>query len=103
MNRCRCARLISSISVYGDVWKNCSYFFVAFINKCSVFQATAEQIRLAQVIYDSNDTVFEDKVKQVREVNFIVMSVNAAWLLSKSVSMVAGPEVMFQITLRIQN
>ncbi|XP_023692409.1 ubiquitin-associated protein 2-like isoform X2 [Paramormyrops kingsleyae] len=31
-------------------------------------QATAEQIRLAQVIYDSNDTVFEDKVKQLMEV-----------------------------------
>lgn len=28
-------------------------------------QATAEQIRLAQVIYDKNDADFEDKVKQV--------------------------------------
>uniref|UniRef100_A0A3Q0R068 Uncharacterized protein n=2 Tax=Heroini TaxID=318529 RepID=A0A3Q0R068_AMPCI len=27
-------------------------------------QATAEQIRLAQVIYDKNDADFEDKVKQ---------------------------------------
>ncbi|XP_060927209.1 ubiquitin-associated protein 2-like isoform X2 [Limanda limanda] len=31
-------------------------------------QATAEQIRLAQVIYDKNDTDFEDKVKQLIEV-----------------------------------
>ncbi|KAM8886667.1 ubiquitin-associated protein 2-like isoform 2-T2 [Spinachia spinachia] len=31
-------------------------------------QATAEQIRLAQVIYDKNDTEFEDKVKQLIEV-----------------------------------
>ncbi|KAM8866202.1 ubiquitin-associated protein 2-like isoform 2-T3 [Synchiropus picturatus] len=32
-------------------------------------QATAEQIRLAQVIYDKNDAVFEDKVKQLIEVS----------------------------------
>ncbi|KAF7200368.1 transcript variant X1 [Nothobranchius furzeri] len=31
-------------------------------------QATAEQIRLAQVIYDNNDADFEDKVKQLIEV-----------------------------------
>uniref|UniRef100_A0A4W3I7C2 Ubiquitin associated protein 2a n=1 Tax=Callorhinchus milii TaxID=7868 RepID=A0A4W3I7C2_CALMI len=31
-------------------------------------QATAEQIRLAQMIYDKNDTDFEDKVKQLMEV-----------------------------------
>ncbi|KAG5841004.1 hypothetical protein ANANG_G00194950 [Anguilla anguilla] len=31
-------------------------------------QATAEQIRLAQVIYDKNDADFEDKVKQLMEV-----------------------------------
>lgn len=29
-------------------------------------QATAEQIRLAQMIYDKNDADFEDKVNQVR-------------------------------------
>ncbi|NXC45414.1 UBAP2 protein, partial [Penelope pileata] len=33
-----------------------------------VFQATAEQIRLAQMIYDKNDADFEDKVKQLMEV-----------------------------------
>ncbi|XP_048786288.1 ubiquitin-associated protein 2-like isoform X2 [Lagopus muta] len=33
-----------------------------------VIQATAEQIRLAQMIYDKNDTDFEDKVKQLIEV-----------------------------------
>uniref|UniRef100_A0A8C3V193 UBA domain-containing protein n=1 Tax=Catharus ustulatus TaxID=91951 RepID=A0A8C3V193_CATUS len=33
-----------------------------------IFQATAEQIRLAQMIYDKNDTDFEDKVKQLMEV-----------------------------------
>lgn len=32
----------------------------------SVLQATAEQIRLAQMIYDKNDADFEDKVNQVR-------------------------------------
>ncbi|EOB00715.1 Ubiquitin-associated protein 2, partial [Anas platyrhynchos] len=32
------------------------------------FQATAEQIRLAQMIYDKNDADFEDKVKQLMEV-----------------------------------
>ncbi|KAG8456870.1 hypothetical protein GDO86_002601 [Hymenochirus boettgeri] len=31
-------------------------------------QATAEQIRLAQMIYDKNDAEFEDKVKQLMEV-----------------------------------
>ncbi|XP_061527785.1 LOW QUALITY PROTEIN: ubiquitin-associated protein 2-like [Phycodurus eques] len=31
-------------------------------------QATAEQIRLAQMFYDKNDAVFEDKVKQLIEV-----------------------------------
>uniref|UniRef100_A0A4W3IB66 Ubiquitin associated protein 2a n=1 Tax=Callorhinchus milii TaxID=7868 RepID=A0A4W3IB66_CALMI len=31
-------------------------------------EATAEQIRLAQMIYDKNDTDFEDKVKQLMEV-----------------------------------
>ncbi|KAM8961815.1 ubiquitin-associated protein 2 isoform 3-T3 [Pelodytes ibericus] len=31
-------------------------------------QATAEQIRLAQMIYDKNDADFEDKVKQLMEV-----------------------------------
>lgn len=30
-----------------------------------IFQATAEQIRLAQMIYDKSDADFEDKVKQV--------------------------------------
>uniref|UniRef100_A0A8C3QRD8 UBA domain-containing protein n=1 Tax=Cyanoderma ruficeps TaxID=181631 RepID=A0A8C3QRD8_9PASS len=33
-----------------------------------IVQATAEQIRLAQMIYDKNDTDFEDKVKQLMEV-----------------------------------
>ncbi|XP_065596172.1 ubiquitin-associated protein 2 isoform X2 [Cyrtonyx montezumae] len=33
-----------------------------------VVQATAEQIRLAQIIYDKNDADFEDKVKQLMEV-----------------------------------
>ncbi|XP_048875258.1 ubiquitin-associated protein 2a isoform X2 [Brienomyrus brachyistius] len=31
-------------------------------------QATAEQIRLAQMIYDTNDADFEDKIKQLMEV-----------------------------------
>ncbi|XP_064495183.1 ubiquitin-associated protein 2-like isoform X2 [Pseudopipra pipra] len=33
-----------------------------------VIQATAEQIRFAQMIYDKNDADFEDKVKQLMEV-----------------------------------
>lgn len=32
-----------------------------------LLQATAEQIRLAQMIYDKNDADFEDKVNQVRK------------------------------------
>lgn len=38
-----------------------------YVSYLTVFfsQATAEQIRLAQVIYDKNDADFEDKVKQV--------------------------------------
>lgn len=39
--------------------------FVLAVAAC-VFQATAEQIRLAQMIYDKNDADFEDKVNQVR-------------------------------------
>uniref|UniRef100_A0A4W3I494 Ubiquitin associated protein 2a n=1 Tax=Callorhinchus milii TaxID=7868 RepID=A0A4W3I494_CALMI len=37
-------------------------------NICTSKWATAEQIRLAQMIYDKNDTDFEDKVKQLMEV-----------------------------------
>lgn len=43
-----------------------------------MYQATEEQIRLAQMIYDKNDAVFEDKVKQVLfllVVCFVVWSV----------------------------
>lgn len=36
-----------------------------FINCVFAFQATAEQMRLAQVIFDKNDSEFEAKVKQV--------------------------------------
>ena len=36
-----------------------------FLTELFVYQATAEQIRLAQMIYDKNDADFEDKVKQV--------------------------------------
>lgn len=32
-----------------------------------LLQATAEQIRLAQMIYDKNDADFEGKVNQVRK------------------------------------
>lgn len=44
------------------------YLFFFFLFTISVFQATAEQIRLAQMIYDKNDADFEDKVNQVRSV-----------------------------------
>lgn len=33
----------------------------------SVLKATAEQIRLAQMIFDKNDADFEDKVNQVKK------------------------------------
>lgn len=42
----------------------CLCFFVSY-GTLFVYQATAEQIRLAQMIYDKNDADFEDKVKQV--------------------------------------
>lgn len=35
------------------------------MSNVSAIQATAEQIRLAQMIYDKNDADFEDKVNQV--------------------------------------
>lgn len=39
---------------------------MSFLTEVLFFpQATAEQIRLAQMIYDRNDADFEDKVKQV--------------------------------------
>lgn len=47
-----------------------SLFFSCWPNvypSVSVLQATAEQIRLAQMIYDKNDADFEDKVNQVRD------------------------------------
>lgn len=34
-------------------------------------QATAEQIRLAQMIYDKNDADFEDKVNQVSGSSYV--------------------------------
>lgn len=40
-----------------------TYFLCLII----VVQATAEQIRLAQMIYDKNDADFEDKVNQVKK------------------------------------
>lgn len=41
------------------------YVSASYLQTLFVYQATAEQIRLAQVIYDKNDADFEDKVKQV--------------------------------------
>jgi len=38
---------------------------VLFLTKLFVYQATAEQLLLAQMFYDKNDAEFEDKVKQV--------------------------------------
>lgn len=40
--------------------------YMVYYPLVSVLQATAEQIRLAQMIYDKNDADFEDKVNQVR-------------------------------------
>lgn len=39
-----------------------------------LLQATAEQIRLAQMIYDKNDADFEDKVNQVRIAALMVLA-----------------------------
>lgn len=47
----------------NDAW--CRFPVVLFLTELFVYQATAEQIRLAQMIYDKNDADFEDKVKQV--------------------------------------
>lgn len=49
----------------GYTSKKYSYLLCTLLNVI-FFQATAEQIRLAQMIYDKNDADFEDKVKQVR-------------------------------------
>uniref|UniRef100_A0A8C3UW10 UBA domain-containing protein n=1 Tax=Catharus ustulatus TaxID=91951 RepID=A0A8C3UW10_CATUS len=43
-------------------------YFLRTLLDILFFQATAEQIRLAQMIYDQNDADFEDKVKQLMEV-----------------------------------
>ncbi|OXB55523.1 hypothetical protein ASZ78_003799 [Callipepla squamata] len=42
--------------------------FMLVFSEVSLQKATAEQIRLAQMIYDKNDADFEDKVKQLMEV-----------------------------------
>lgn len=46
-----------------DTWHD--FHVVLFLTELLIYQATAEQIRLAQMIYDKNDADFEDKVKQV--------------------------------------
>lgn len=54
------------------------YIFYKSYPLVPVLQATAEQIRLAQMIYDKNDADFEDKVNQVRNsYTVLVMSCNA--------------------------
>ena len=58
----KCAYRLLVLSHTHNKWRSpeCNYSFW--------MQATAEQIRLAQMIYDKNDADFEDKVKQVRTV-----------------------------------
>lgn len=51
-------------------------------NLCFQLQATAEQIRLAQMIYDKNDADFEDKVKQVCKALFHQIKVMLKFLLT---------------------
>lgn len=41
------------------------YLLIDFFSLFFFNQATAEQIRLAQMIYDTNDADFEIKIKQV--------------------------------------
>ncbi len=48
-----------------------------FYSLVAVLQATAEQIRLAQMIYDKNDADFEDKVNQVRNTQGICQTIQA--------------------------
>lgn len=48
-----------------------------------VYKATAEQIRLAQMIYDKNDADFEDKVKQVMCI-YTYLDKVIFWVTSKS-------------------
>lgn len=49
----------------GDTFKKIFCYLLCTLLDVCIFQATAEQIRLAQMIYDKNDADFEDKVKQV--------------------------------------
>lgn len=44
---------------------NIFFFVLRSLTIVRAFQATAEQMRLAQVIFDKNDSEFEAKVKQV--------------------------------------
>lgn len=56
------------------------------------FQATAEQIRLAQMIYDQNDADFEDKVKQVR---FLWYNFSYLTIKCSGVGLHFGPRAFF--------
>lgn len=57
-------------------------------------QATAEQIRLAQMIYDKNDADFEDKVKQVM---FIVWDI--VWFKRKKIWIISPDVCSFLIDI----
>lgn len=63
--RCQFVHLICSLNqclVVLALFNRLLNLFVFLL----LWQATAEQIRLAQMIYDKNDADFEDKVNQVR-------------------------------------
>ncbi|KAM9590896.1 uncharacterized protein ACIBXB_005933 isoform 1-T1 [Morphnus guianensis] len=57
-----------NIVTLGDTFKKIFCYLLCTLLDVCIFQATAEQIRLAQMIYDKNDADFEDKVKQLMEV-----------------------------------
>lgn len=78
MNHSLTMSLLSVMKVY--LANSCipSYLVVSWL------QATAEQIRLAQMIYDKNDADFEDKVNQVRNTFSDVISQTIRGLVTRS-------------------
>jgi len=63
------ALLVSSTLTPQHPFRNnlqCLHSIYPIVCFCFMIQATAEQIRLAQMIYDKNDSDFECKVNQVR-------------------------------------
>lgn len=65
-------------------------------------QATAEQIRLAQMISDHNDADFEEKVKQVRLVR-LILSVGEVTLLCSGSPVLQSPSLSCDAWVHLKN